>query len=119
MAKPVAEYLAPRYGYAPDARRRHGRGPSEPCASSTPCWPRAAAADIAYFLGASPTALDLHAAVALATILPLSEAECPMPGAVRHAFETLRSGGEGGGVTRLLEHRAQMFSRHLVLPVRY
>jgi glutathione S-transferase len=116
--KPVAEYLGPRYGYAPDrvpaARARavgtlrlldavlaesRGRGDG-------------------YFLGPSPTALDLHAAVALATIRPMPEAECPMLPPVRHAFETLDQEVQEAVSPALLEHRAQMFSRHLVVPVR-
>jgi glutathione S-transferase len=73
----------------------------------------------AYFLGPNPTALDLHAAVALGTIWPLPEADCPMPAPVRRAFETLDEEVKGAVSPALLEHRAQMFSRHLVLPVRW
>ncbi len=117
--KPVAEYLAPRYGYAPErvpaARARavailrlldsvlgesRGRGH-------------------AYLLGTTPTALDLHAALALGTIWPLPEAQCPMLPPVRHAFETLDQEVKEAVSPALLEHRAQMFSRHLVLPVRW
>jgi glutathione S-transferase len=117
--KPVAEYLGPRYGYAPErvpaARARavgilrlldavlaesRGRGQ-------------------AYFLGAAPTALDLHAAVALATIQPLPEAECPTPAPVRQAFETLDEEVRAAVSPALLEHRAQMFSGHLAVPVRW
>ena len=47
--KPVAEYLAPRYGYAPERAPRHARAPSGRCASSTPCSPRAAAVDTPTF----------------------------------------------------------------------
>jgi glutathione S-transferase len=116
--KPVAEYLAPRYGYAPDrapaARARaigtlrlldavlaesRGRGHG-------------------YFLGPDPTALDIHAAVALNIISLLPEADCPMPAPVRHAFETLDQEVKEAVSPALLEHRARMFKRHLVLPVR-
>ncbi|HTB56918.1 MAG TPA: hypothetical protein VLC06_03545 [Polyangia bacterium] len=116
--KPVAEYLGPRYGYAPErvpaARARavgtlrlldavlaEGRGRGH-----------------AYFLGPTPTALDLHVAVALGTIWPLPEAQCPMLPPVRQAFETLDQELKEAVSPALLEHRAQMFSRHLVVPVR-
>jgi hypothetical protein len=72
----------------------------------------------AYFLGPSPTALDLHAAVTLGTIRPLPEAQCPMLPPIRHAFETLDQEVKEAVSPALLEHRAQMFTRHLVLPVR-
>jgi hypothetical protein len=72
----------------------------------------------AYFLGPAPTALDLHAAVALGTIWPLPEAQCPMLPPVRQAFETLDQEVKEATSSALLEHRAQMFSRYLVVPVR-
>jgi hypothetical protein len=116
--KPVAEYLAPRYGYAParvpaararaigalrllDAVLAESRGRGQ-----------------AYFLVPSPTALDLHAAVTLGTIWPLPEAQCPMPAPLRHAFDTLDREVKQAVSPALLEHRARMFSEHLVLPVR-
>jgi hypothetical protein len=117
--KPVAEYLAPRYGYAP-ARADEAKARSigvlrllDRVLGES----RARGHD--YFLGAAPTALDVHAAVVLATILPMPEAECPMPPPVRHAFETLDRDVKAAVSPALLEHRAMMFSRHLVLPVRF
>jgi glutathione S-transferase len=115
---PVATYLAPRYGYAPDrveaARARAvavlqllGRTLDDS---------RARGHD--YLLGAEPTAADVYSATVLATIAPLPEAMCPMPPPVRHAFETLDAAVRGAVPPALLEHRARMFQRHLPLPVR-
>ena len=117
--KPVAEYLGPRYGYAAErveaARARalavlrllervlaesHARGHE-------------------YFLGAAPTALDIHCAVGLAPIVPLPDAQCPIPAPVRHAFDTLDRAVKEAVSPALLAHRALMFERHLVLPVRF
>jgi glutathione S-transferase len=116
--KPVAEYLAPRYGYAservPSARTRAVgilRLLDAVLAESR-------SRGHAYFLGPTPTALDLHAAVTLGTIRPLPEADCPMLAPLRHAFETLDQEVKEAVSPALLEHRALMFSRHLVLPVR-
>src|SRR6185437_6929535 len=72
-----------------------------------------------YFLGPAPTALDLHAAVTLAVIEPLPEAECPLPAAVRHAFETRDLEVRDAVTPALRAHRALMCERHLVLPVRF
>jgi glutathione S-transferase len=115
---PVAAYLAPRYGYAPErvqpSRARallvlrlldrvlaesHARGHQ-------------------YLLGATPSAVDIHCAVALAPIVPMPEVECPMLAPVRHAFETLDPEVRNAVSDALLAHRARMFARHLVLPVR-
>jgi hypothetical protein len=116
--KPVAEYLAPRYGYAPDrAAAARARAIATLRLLDT-VLAESRGRGHAYFLGPSPTALDLHAAVTLGTIWPLPEAQCPMPPPVRHAFETLDQEVKEAVSPGLLEHRAQMFSRHLVLPVR-
>jgi glutathione S-transferase len=117
--KPVGEYLAPRYGYAPE-RADEARARSIAVLrllDRVLGESRARGHD--YFLGAAPTALDVHAAVVLAPILPMPEAECPMPPPVRHAFETIDRDVKAAVSPALVEHRAMMFSRHLVLPVRF
>jgi hypothetical protein len=116
--KPVAEYLAPRYGYAsehvPAARARA----IETLRLLDAVLAESRGRGHAYFLGPVPTALDLQAAVTLGVIRPPPEAECPMPAPVRHAFDTLDQGLKDAVSPALLEHRALMFNRHLVLPVR-
>jgi glutathione S-transferase len=114
----VAEYLAPRYGYAPervDAARARAR-------AVLGLFDRLLAESRArgheYLLGPAPTALDLHCAVGLGVVIPLPEEECPMPAPVRHAFETLDEEVRAGVTGALLAHRALMYARHLVLPVR-
>ncbi|HXT95633.1 MAG TPA: hypothetical protein VN853_04990 [Polyangia bacterium] len=117
--KPVAEYLAPRYGYAPEraAPARARAVAVLGLLDRTLAESRARGHD--YFLGPAPTALDIHAAVTLAVIEPLPEAECPLPAAVRHAFETLDLEVRDAVTPALRAHRALMFERHLVLPVRF
>jgi len=117
--KPVAEYLAPRYGYAPDrvaAARARAIGVlrllDRTLADSR-------GRDHRYLLGPAPTALDVHAAVTLGVVDPLPEADCPMPAPVRHAFETLDREVKEAVSPALREHRTLMFERHLVLPVRH
>ncbi len=115
---PVADYLAPRYGYAPDriaAARARAIGVlrlfDETLAESR-------ARGDGYLLGPTPTALDVHAAVGLAVVDPLPEADCPMPAPIRHAFDTLDRDVKEAVTPALRAHRALMFERHLVLPVR-
>jgi glutathione S-transferase len=116
--KPVAEYLAPRYGYAPEraaAARARAIGVLRLLDRTLA---ESRAHDHRYFLGPTPTALDVHAAVGLAVVEPLPEVECPMPAPVRHAFETLDREVKQAVTPALRAHRALMFERHLVLPVR-
>jgi glutathione S-transferase len=117
--RPVADYLAPRYGYAPeraDAARARA-------IAVLGLLDRALAESRArgheYLLGAAPTAVDIHCAAVLAPIVPMPEAECPMPPPVRRAFETLDEEVRDAVSDALLAHRALMFARHLVVPVRF
>ena len=117
--KPVAEYLAPRYGYGPErvsAARARALGV---LAQLDRTLAESRARGHEYLLGAAPTALDVHCAVSLAPLVPMSEAECPMPPPVRRAFETLDDDVRAAVSSALLAHRALMFERHLVLPVRF
>lgn len=117
--KPVAEYLAPRYGYAPDrvpATRARAIGILRLLDALLA---ESRSQGHAYFLGSTPTALDLHVAVTLGTIWPLPEEQCPMLPPIRHAFETLDQEVKEAVSPALLDHRAQMFKQHLVLPVRW
>jgi len=116
--KPVAEYLAPRYGYAPHRAAAARARTIATLRLLDTVLAESRDRGHAYFLGPCPTALDLHAAVTLGTIWPLPEAQCPMLPPVRHAFETLDQEVKEAVSPGLLEHRARMFSRHLVLPVR-
>jgi glutathione S-transferase len=114
----VAAYLAPRYGYAPervDGARARVLG-------VLAALDRALAASRArgheYLLGPAPTALDIHCAAGLAVVEPLDEEACPLPPVVRRAIETLDDEVRAGVTDALRAHRALMFERHLVLPVR-
>ena len=117
--KPVAEYLAPRYGYAPERAAAARARAVRTLQLLDSVLAESRGRGHGYFLGPTPTALDLHAALALGTICPQPEAECPMPAPVRHAFETLDQEVKDAVSPALLEHRARMFSQHLVLPVRW
>jgi glutathione S-transferase len=117
--KPVADYLAPRYGYAPDRAAGARARAVAVLRLLDRIVTESRARGHAYFLGSAPTALDVHAAVTLAVIEPLPEAQCPMPQVVRHAFETLDPEVRAAVTPALRAHRALMFERHLTLPVRF
>jgi glutathione S-transferase len=116
--KPVAEYLAPRYGYAPDRVTAARVRATAVLGLLDRTLAESRARGHRYLLGPTPTAVDVHAAVALGVIDPLPEADCPMPAPVRHAFDTLDREVKDAVSPALREHRALMLERHLVLPVR-
>jgi glutathione S-transferase len=116
--KPVAEYLAPRYGYAPERVDPSRARVRRVLALLDRVLAESRARGHEYLLGAAPTALDIHCAVSLAPLTPMSEADCPMPAVVRRAFETIDDDVSAGVTDALLAHRALMYARHLPLPVR-
>jgi glutathione S-transferase len=115
---PVAAYLAPKYGYAPErvpgARVRAIRVLNllaRTLADSE-------AAGHLYMLGPTLTALDVYAATMLGVIAPLPHEMCPMPDVLRHAIATLDPDVRAAVPASLLRHRDLMYARHLRLPVR-
>ena len=115
---PVAAYLAPKYGYAPDripAARARAIGVLNLIARRLA---DSAAAGHPYMLGPAPTALDVYAATVLGVIAPLPHEMCPMPDVLRHAFATLDPDVRAAVPASLVRHRDLMYARHLRVPVR-
>jgi glutathione S-transferase len=115
---PVAAYLAPKYGYAADrvdAARARAIGVLQ---LFDGVLKESRARGHEYLLGASPTALDVYAAVSLHVLAPLSDEQCALPPQLRRAFETLDASVRAAVPDSLLAHRALMFERHLPVPVR-
>ncbi len=117
--KPVADYLAPRYGFAPDRVASSRSRAVSVLSLLDQILAESRGRGNEYLLGPAPTALDVHAAVVLAVVAPLPDTECPMPPPVRHAFETLDPSVRQAVPSALVQHRALMFERHLVRPVRF
>jgi glutathione S-transferase len=107
----VAQYLARKYGHAPErilpARRRVGEILA------------ALAADLEgngeYLIGDRLTAADIYAATALAPLRPLPDDLCPLLPVVRQMFEPLAAEIEVPAA--LLAHRQRIYRDHLALPV--
>jgi glutathione S-transferase len=115
---PVAAYLAPKYGYAPeraDAARARAIAVLR-LLGRTLAESQARGHD--YLLGAAPSALDVYCAAALGILAPLPHEDCPIVPPLRHAFETLDPSVRAAVPEPLLAHRALMYQRHLPLPVR-
>jgi glutathione S-transferase len=115
---PIAKYLAPRYGYAPERAEPARVRACAVLRQLERTLAESQARGHAYLLGAVPSALDVYCAASLGPIVPMPEDACPMPAPVRHAFETLDPVVRDAVAPALLAHRALMFERHLPLPVR-
>ena len=115
--KPVAEYLAPKYGYRPDngseARRRvvdilgllSGRLHAQRDADSR------------FYLGRDLTAVDIYSAAFMALFAPLPPDQCPMPDMLRRGFEAKDADTAKALDPILLEHRNFIYREHLELPL--
>jgi glutathione S-transferase len=111
--RPVGQYLAAKYGYAPeaiDAARAQAIAILSALAAEL--------GDAAYFGGASPNALDGYAATFLTPASPITEEQCPaMAPALRVAFGVAAEQLEAHLPATLRAHRDRMFAQHLALPI--
>ncbi|MEO1658812.1 MAG: hypothetical protein AAFR65_13955 [Pseudomonadota bacterium] len=114
--KPVAQYLAAKYGHSPEmavwARTRiaqildmlASRLESQRAAGS------------GFYIGDKVSALDVYSACFMAMFSPLPEDQCAMKSSTRAAFETR---DESSDALRpiLLEHRDMMYKEFLEMPL--
>ena len=119
---PVANFLAARYGYAPErvapARARVGAI----LARLDRLLADSAAAGHAFLLGPRLGALDIYLATFLTPIVGVTEADCPgVVPAVRSAFAYLGEQLAGGAADlppALVAHRQLVYREHLPWPIR-
>ena len=117
FAEPVAQYLAPKYGYTPDC------GPACEARvidlltmlSTRLKTQKDAGSD--YYIGDAPSAADIYSACVMAFFDPLPEDKCAMRQATREAFNTLSDATKAALDPVLLAHRDLMYERHLELPL--
>lgn len=111
---PVAQYLAARYGYAPERIGRARERVLEVLA--------ALAAPLRqgreHIEGDAVGALDVYAATFLLPFRPIQEADCPrMLPAVRAAFAFVAEELGDAVPPELAAHRTRMYERHLGWPI--
>jgi glutathione S-transferase len=110
---PVAQYLAPKYGYAPeriDAARTRAISTLRMLAEEL--------GDAQYFGGDRPNALDAYSATFLTPLTAITDADCPaMAPPLRAAFGVAAEQLGPHTPPSLLAHRHQMFERHLPWPI--
>lgn len=71
----------------------------------------------AHLVGDGLSALDLYWAAFAAMVVPLPEAQCPMPAALRPLYEITDPGLRAACSPALLAHRDRVYHEHLELPV--
>jgi glutathione S-transferase len=115
---PVARYLAPRYGYAPERALAAPDRIARVAALFARQLAASGEAGHAYLLGDELSALDLYLATFLTPVLGIPEAECPtLRPELRPAFAYLREVVAGAIPPALVAHRALVFDRHLGWPI--
>jgi len=113
----AGQYLARKYGYSPAT--------GAAAAARVAALLRMLAARLAaqhrsgspYYLGTSPTAVDVYSATCMALFRPLPPEHCPMDEAIRGTFSTPDPEIDAALDPILLEHRDMMYARHLELPL--
>lgn len=115
---PVAQYLAPKYGHAPDCAAPARARVAEVLARLDGALAAAHAAGHRYLLGDTLTVLDIYTATFLTPITGVTEAECPaMRAALRPAFTHVQR--EVGDLLSpsLAAHRRFIYDEHLGWPI--
>src|SRR5882757_2180516 len=113
----MCAYLGKKYGYNPEA----GAGAAARVADLL----RMMAARLEvqrqhgsrYYVGNSPTAVDVYSATFMALFRPLPSVQCQIEPTVRAAFETRDAVTKSALVPILLQHRDMMYATHLELPL--
>ncbi|HVW26299.1 MAG TPA: hypothetical protein VHC69_13100 [Polyangiaceae bacterium] len=113
----VAGYLGKKYGYRAEEGPSLGRRVTDILAMLAARLKAQRSAGSDYYLGRSPTAVDVYSATFMALFAPLPEAECSMDPFTRAAFETLDAQTKAALDPILLEHRDRLYARHLSLPL--
>ena len=113
----AGQYLARKYGYSPTAG-------TDATARITVLLrllvARLAAqrqAGSPYYLGHTPTAVDVYSATFMGLFRPLPPEHCAMDEAIRGAFDWREPETDAALDPILLEHRDTMYARHLELPL--
>ncbi len=114
FARPVAEYLAPKYGYRPGCG---AEAKARTIALVQLLAGRLHESRSGYLLGDSLTALDIYCAAFAALFRPLPPEHCPMPDALRETFSGMDPELEEAVDPMILEHRDRIYQEHLELPL--
>ncbi|MCP3982954.1 MAG: hypothetical protein GY723_01115 [bacterium] len=115
--KPVARYLGDKYGYRPEEGELYSARTIDILDLLGRRLRTQLAEGSRYLIGTSLSAVDIYSATFMALFNPLPPEHCPMPEAMRPAFEHLDDATARALDPALLEHRDFIYAEHLELPL--
>ncbi len=115
--KPVAQYLGEKYGYRPEIGEAASRRVVDLLRMFSARLTAQQDAGSRYLVGDNLTAADIYLATFLALLAPLPPEQCDIPAEFRAAFETIDDTTREALAPVLLEHRDEIYRRHLELPL--
>ena len=115
--KPVAEYLAGKYGYTPELGEMASQRVRDLLGLMTAHLTAQASAGQNYYFGNRLSAADIYSAVSVAMFAPLPEEVCPMNPKTRETFNTMDEATRAALDPMLIAHRDRIYAEHLELPL--
>lgn len=113
----VAQYLASKYQYRESEAALYGERSIAIAGALAGRLRAQRAAGSRFYLGDSLSAVDIYSATFMALFKALPPEQCPMPDAMRAAFETVDEATEKAFDPILLEHRDFIYEQYLELPL--
>jgi glutathione S-transferase len=114
---PVAEYLGAKYGYRRDNGEAAGRRVVELLHMFAGRIETQRQKGSRYLIGGALTAADIHLATFMVLFAPLSNDLCATPEMFRAAFTAMDDATRAALDPLLLEHRDEIYEKHLELPL--
>jgi glutathione S-transferase len=113
----VAKYLGKKYGYSPAVSATAGARVAALLGMLAARLKAQRAAGSRYYIGGTPTAVDIYSATFMAMFAPLPEEQCPMDAATRTSFSACDAQTQAALDPILLQHRDMLYREHLELPL--
>ena len=113
----VAQYLANKYGYSPQAGAASGQRVAELLGLLTARLHSQQQSGSSYYIGDSVSAVDIYSATFTVMFAPLPPEHCDMHPKTRAAFDTLDAQTQAALDPILVAHRDMMYEKFLQLPL--
>lgn len=117
FALPVAKWLAARYGYAPNCAEPARAKAIEILGVLARQLQSAARAGHEYYLGNTPSALDIYSVAVMNVFAMLPPEQCPAHPGARRAFEWMGAELQRAIAPELIAHRDRVLAEHFQLPL--
>jgi glutathione S-transferase len=114
---PAAQYLGARYGYTSGCGAAARKRAIEILGVLRDQLQKAKRAGHEYYLGNTPTALDIYSAASMNALAMLPPEQCAVHPKLRPGFEQLGTEVREALAPELLEHRDRVVAKHFKLPL--